>query len=151
MVIKEKDNFTSMVAKMLNGLGYDNVQVHENDALDITAHKDGEKYCFMCRYDIDAIGDKRITELIEASKNGKFDKAVYVTNSSFLSSAKRKGEEAGVLLWDRNTIDRMAIGVSEKLEDVTIEEEKSYAPIIIGGVVVALLVIVAAVYFLFLR
>ena len=108
MVINDKNNFVSMVARLLKGLGYSDVKENTADsAIDITAVKDGEKYCFKCRYDIDAIGSSYIKDFAAAS--GNYDKRVFVTNSSFLSAAKKLGEEQGIILWDRNTIDRMYI------------------------------------------
>lgn len=117
MVINDEKNFVPMIARMLKGLKYQNVQVIKGEpkAVDITAEKDGVKYCFGCAYAIDAIGEKKIQEFVEASRSLNCDVNVFVTNSSFLAHAKRRGEEARIELWDRNTVDRLAIGVAESL------------------------------------
>lgn len=140
MVINDKNNFKSMIVKLLNGLGYESVKENTGDsAIDITAEKDGEKYGFRCRYDIDAIGEKEMDILVGAAAN--YDKAVYVTNSSFISGAKKKGEANGILLWDRNTIDRMSIPMAEKLDDEVVTEKKNYTALV---VIIVLVVIAAA-------
>ena len=137
MVINDKNNFVSMVARLLKGLGYSDVKENAADsAIDITAVKDGEKYCFKCRYDI-------------AAASGNYDKRVFVTNSSFLSAAKKLGEEQGIILWDRNTIDRMYIGVSDSLEDRREVVNGSKAPYIIAGVIAAVVIIAVVYWFMF--
>ncbi len=153
MVIKDKKNFVSIVARLLKGIGYTDVKENTGEAIiDITASNNGEKYCFKCQYDIDAIGEKKIDALIDEYKKGQYDKAVFVTNSSFLSSAKKKGEGEGIELWDRNTIDRLSIGVSERLEDTVIEKKggKGYIAFIVAAVIV-LLVGAAAVYYFYFK
>lgn len=149
MIINDKNNFVPIVVKLLNGLGYKNVKEtgDQSKAIDITAEKDGEKYCFKCRYDIDAIGEKAVEELERASLG--YDRAVFVTNSSFLSSAKKKGEAAGIELWDRNTVDRLTISVSENLED-RVEEVKHHRAVYVILIIVLLLA-AAAVYWFFFR
>lgn len=149
MIINDKNNFVSIVVRLLVGLGYQDVTQtgEETKAIDITAKKDGEKYCFKCRYDIDAIGEKAVEELEKASTG--YDKAVYVTNSSFLSSAKKRGEAAGILLWDRNTVDRLTISVSENLEDKVDPPKSSKALYVI--LILILLVAAVAVYWFFFK
>lgn len=149
MIINDKKNFVSIVARMLKGLGYTDIKENaEDSAVDITAVKDGEKCCFKCRYDIDAVGEKYIDAFAEAS--GNYGKKIFVTNSSFISSAKKKAEEKDIELWDRNTIDRLNISVFEKVEDEIIPE-KSSKGIIVTIAVVAILAIGAAAYWYFFR
>lgn len=150
MIINDKNNFVPIVVKLLKGLGYANVKEtgEQSKNIDITAEKDGEKYCFKCRYDIDAIGEKAIDELEKASSG--YDKAVFVTNSSFLSSAKKKGEAAGILLWDRNTVDRLTISVSENLED-KVEVVRHHRAVFIVIAVILILAAAAAAYWFYFR
>lgn len=151
MKINNAANFTQIIVKLLKCLGYTEVKEVSEDGIDITARKDNETYCFKCQYDIDAIGEKKMQSLCDAFKKGKYDKAVFVTNSSFISSAKKLGEKEGVLLWDRNTVDRMAIGISESLED-EVAEPKRYTRMFIGiGAGVLLLVAAVMVYLFVIR
>ncbi len=154
MKINNADNFTHIIAKLLKGLGYEDVtEVNPaKEGVDITASKDGVKYCFKCQYDIDAVGEKKVDALVKAFKSGKYDKAVFATNSSFISAAKRKGESEGIILWDRNTIDRLSIGIAESLEDKVAPQRKKPSFLIWGFVILAvLLVIAAAVYYFVFR
>lgn len=150
MVINDTNNFVSIVARLLIGLGYTNVKENEaGSAIDITAEKDGGRYCFKCRYDIDAIGAKSISDFAEAAKSAGYDNRIYVTNSSFLSAAKRAGEEKNVTLWDRNTIDRMYIGVSDSLEDKVVPVRRSKAAYVVAAVVILVIAAAAVYWFVF--
>ena len=149
MVINDKRNFKSMIVKLLNGLGYENVRENTGDSvIDLTAEKDGEKYGFRCKYDIDAIGEKEMDAVVGVA--GNYDKTVYVTNSSFISGAKKKGEANGILLWDRNTIDRMSIPMAEKLDDEVIPEKKNNSAVIVI-IAVAVIVVALVLYWYFFR
>lgn len=150
MIIRDAENFLPIIKKLLIALGYQNVEKQEGKGIDFTATKDGEKYCFKCSYEIDAVGERKITELIESAKGGNYDHMVYITNSSFISSAKKKGDAAGVLLWDRNTVDRMAIGIADQpLEDEPVEKPSPLRYIIPIAIAVVLIVAAAVVYFTF--
>ncbi len=152
MIINDRNNFVPMIVKLLVGLGYENVNECEKENIDITATKDGVKYCFKCRYDIDAIGEKYINDLSRAAKAGNYDKAVFVTNSSFLSAAKKKGEADGIILWDRNTIDRLSIGVPASIQDrPVVRKKKKGLAIVLALVIVALLVVGFEYWYFFLR
>ena len=146
MKINNADNFIHVIAKMLKCLGYSDVKETGGDnGIDITATKDGKTYCFRCLCDIEAISEKKMKVLSDAYKSSRYDVAVFVTNSSFISAAKKLGEQEGILMWDRNTIDRMAIGISEKIEDEVVEP-KNHTGLIVGlavgvvGVIAAILV-----------
>ncbi|MGN0379864.1 MAG: restriction endonuclease [Butyrivibrio sp.] len=150
MVINDKNNFKPMIVKLLNGLGYENVRENTGDsAIDITAEKDGEKYGFRCKYDIDAIGEKEMDAVVAVA--GNYDKAVYVTNSSFISGAKKKGEANGILLWDRNTIDRMSIPMAEKIDDEVVKEKKSHTALIVTIILIVLIAAAVAYWYFFKR
>ena len=58
--------------------------------------KDGKTYAFACRYDIDAINGSVMEEFITAAKKPGVDVLVFMTNSSFSTSAKKAGDAAGV-------------------------------------------------------
>ena len=59
--------------------------------------------------------------------------------------------EADVELWDRNTIDRMSIGVMDTFKDEKLVEKKSGKGAIITFAVIIILVAAAAAYYFFLR
>lgn len=152
MKINNADNFISVIAKLLRCLEYNDVKETGGDnGIDITASKDGKTYCFRCMYDIDAISEKKMKVLCDAYKASRYDVAVFVTNSSFISGAKKLGEENGVLLWDRNTVDRMAIGISESIEDKVVEKKSNRGAVIGIAVGIAVLIVALIVYFGFLK
>ena len=151
MLISEKERFKPVMCKFLEALGYANIQEFNEKAYDITATKEGKKYCFRCQYDIDAISEKKVTALNEAVKGAGFDKVIYITNSSFSSAAKNKALETGVELWDRNTIDRMSIGIKDTIEDVPPVEKKSGKGVLIFLGIMVVLAAAAAAYYFFLR
>lgn len=147
MKINDENNFVTMMAKMIEGLGYENVKVCTGKEADITAMKDGERYGFQCRYAIDAIGTGKIEEFYEDAKDCGYDRLVYMTNSSFQAGAKQAALANGMELWDRNTVYRLYIGVHDNIED-KVEEIKKNNGFIAGVIIVAaILVILAAVYF----
>ena len=151
MIINDKNNFVSIVARLLKGLGYVNVKENaQGSPIDITAEKDDEKYCFKCQYDIDAVSAKNVESFAVAAKEAGYNNKIFVTNSSFISAAKKKGEEEGVTLWDRNTMDRLYIGVSDNLEDKVEPVKRSKAGYIVA-VVVILLIVAALVYWFFIK
>ena len=152
MKINNADNFVHIIAKLLGCLDY--VEVKEtggDNGIDITASKDGKTYCFRCLYDIEAISEKKMAVLRDAYKSSRYDYAVFVTNSSFISAAKKLGEKEGILMWDRNTIDRMAIGISENIEDKVVVPKK-HTGLVIGIAVAAVVIVVAVlIYFNFIK
>lgn len=152
MKINNSDNFVHIIARLLRCLDY--VEVKEtggDNGIDITASKDGKTYCFRCLYDIEAISEKKMAVLRDAYKTSRYDYAVFVTNSSFISAAKKLGEKEGIIMWDRNTIDRMAIGISENIEDKVVEPKKHTGVVVAIAVAAVVIVAVIVVYFKFLK
>ena len=149
MIINDKNNYVDMMAKFVEALGYTDVkQSGDENIVNIMAKKDGRVYAFACRYDIDAISGKAMEEFIAAAKKPGVDVLVFMTNSSFSTSAKKAGDAAGVELWDRNYIDRMSIGVDVEYEKPVVKEKshlKLY--IAIAAVVVVVLIAALALYF----
>ncbi len=149
MIINDKDNYTEIMARFISALGYTDVKSAGNDSVvSMVAKKDGKIYAFACRYDIDAISGAAMEEFIRAAKKPEVDVLVFMTNSSFSSAAKKAGDAAGVELWDRNYIDRIAIGVDARLEEPVYKEE-SHKKVYIAVAVVAVIVLAAAVVLYF--
>ena len=151
MLISEKDRFRPVMCKFLEVLGYESIQEYSEKPFDITAVKDGKKICFKCQYDIEAISEKKITALCDSVKGAGYDKLVFITNSSFSSAAKKKAMESNVELWDRNTIDRMSIGVMDTFKDEKPEEKKSGKGLYVVFAIILILAAAAAAYYFFLR
>ena len=143
MIINDKNNYVDMMAKFVEALGYTDVkQSGDENIVNIMAKKDGRVYAFACRYDIDAISGKAMEEFIAAAKKPGVDVLVFMTNSSFSSSAKKTGDAAGVELWDRNYIDRISIGVDVQYEKPAVKEKSNTKLYIaIAAVLIAALVL----------
>ena len=149
MIINNKDNYIGMMAELVEALGYKDIKQNGNDSpISITAKKNGKLYGFVCRYAIDAIKEKEMEEFIDACAKAKIDVPVFMTNSSFASSAKKVAEVKGVQLWDRNYIDRIAIGVDIRF-DRSEPKKDSHKTFYIATVVVVTLILACAmlVYF----
>lgn len=149
MLIYNKDKYAEIMAKFIAALGYKEVKGNSNDGVvDMVARKDGKVYAFACRYDIDAISGQAMEEFIQAARKQGVDVLVFMTNSSFSSAAKKAGEAAGVELWDRNYIDRIAIGVDVRLEEPAHRKESHRnVYIAIGIAAVIILAAAMALYF----
>lgn len=149
MIIDNKENYIDMMVELVQALGYKDVKQNSEDSpISITAKKDGKLYGFVCRYAIDAIKEKEMEEFIDACAKAKIDVPVYMTNSSFASSAKKAAEASGVQLWDRNYIDRIAIGV-DVCFDRREPKRDSHKTFYIAATMVVTLILAAAmlVYF----
>lgn len=149
MIIHDKNNYVDMMYKVLEALGYQDLKKNSDESVvNILAKKAGKIYAFACRYDIDAISGPAMEEFVEAVKKPGIDVAVFMTNSSFSSAAKKAGEAAGIELWDRNYIDRMAIGVDVELEKPVIKKSSSNKTyVVLIAAVVIVLVVALLVYF----
>lgn len=148
MIINDKESYTAMMAKLIEALGYTDIKQAEQDSVvNMLAKKDGKVYAFACRYDIDAIKGSVMEEFINSANRSGIDGLVFMTNSSFSSSAKKAADAAGVELWDRNHIDRIAIGIDEKLEEPVVKEERHRAVFIAVAVAAVILAAALALYF----
>ena len=59
--------------------------------------------------------------------------------------------EAGVLLWDRNTLDRMSIGIKENIVEDVQEETKSGKGLLAGIIIAVVAIAAIAAYFLIIK
>ena len=147
----DKNNYMDMMYKLLNALGYKDMKKNAEDSIvSMTGKKDGKTYAFACRYDIDAINGSVMEEFINAAKKPGVDVLVFMTNSSFSTSAKKACDAAGVELWDRNYIDRMSIGVDVEYEKPAVKEKSHLKLYIAIAAVVAVVLIAALALYFFL-
>lgn len=126
------EDFEVYVATILSQIGFANVQLTKgsgDQGVDILAEKDGVKYAFQCkRYD-KPVGNKAVQEVFAGKFFYHCHAAVVVTNNYFTQSAKDLAYENGVVLWDRDFLNKSS-GKSgdsrkrqiEKAEDSIFEE-----------------------------
>lgn len=145
MIIYDKDKYVDMMVKFLEALGYQDVKKGEPEStINITAKKNGKNYAFACRYDIDAISGAAMNEFIETAKKTNASILVFMTNSSFSSSAKKAGDAAGVELWDRNYIDRVSIGLNVEYDENRAKKDNSSKAVAVVVVVIVVVALIAA-------
>lgn len=117
------EDFELYVAQMLGKIGFYNIQTTKgsgDQGVDILAEKEGMKYAFQCkRYD-KPVGNKAVQEVFAGKFFYHCHVAVVVTNNYFTQSAKDLAHENGVVLWDRNYLQKF-IGTTNKF---SIEKSK---------------------------
>ncbi len=103
------EDFEAYVAMILRQIGFVNVQLTKgsgDQGVDIIAEKDGVKYAFQCkRYD-KPVGNKAVQEVFAGKFFYHCHAAVVVTNNYFTQSAKDLAYENGVVLWDREFLNK---------------------------------------------
>ena len=148
-MISDNEHFVELMYKMIEKLGYNDIKKNDEEGIyTITAKKDGKTYLFACKYHIDAISGNDMQLFIDSAKKTKADLYVFMTNSSFSSSAKKLANAEGVELWDRNYIDRMMIGIDIEMEHPKVKKKNNTALFVVAGVVAVVLIAMVVLYFL---
>lgn len=110
------EDFELYVAQMLGNIGFYNIQTTKgsgDQGVDILAEKEGMKYAFQCkRYD-KPVGNKAVQEVFAGKFFYHCHVAIVVTNNYFTQSAKDLAHENGVVLWDRDYLQKF-IGATNK-------------------------------------
>lgn len=103
------EDFEAYVAMILQQIGFVSVQLTKgsgDQGVDIIAEQDGMKYAFQCkRYD-KPVGNKAVQEVFAGKFFYHCHVAVVVTNNYFTQSAKELAYENGVVLWDRDFLNK---------------------------------------------
>lgn len=103
------EDFEVFIAQILENIGFCNIQLTKgsgDQGVDILAEKDNIKYAFQCkRYD-KTVGNKAVQEVFAGKFFYHCHVAVVVTNNYFTQSAKDLAHENGVVLWDRDYIQK---------------------------------------------
>ena len=103
-------NFEYYCAELLRKNGFENVEVTKgsgDQGIDIIAYKDGIKYGIQCKCYASDIGNKAVQEAFSGKTFYNCHVAAVLTNRYFTASAKELAEKNGVLLWDRDKLNRM--------------------------------------------
>ena len=110
------EDFETFIAQILGKIGFCNIQLTKgsgDQGVDILAEKDNIKYAFQCkRYD-KTVGNKAVQEVFAGKFFYHCHVAVVVTNNYFTQSAKDLAHENGVVLWDRDYLQKF-IGVTNE-------------------------------------
>lgn len=106
----EGHDFEYFCADILEKNGYENVEVTKgsgDQGIDIIAYKDGIKYGIQCKCYSSDIGNKAVQEAFSGKTFYHCHVAAVLTNRYFTTSAKELSESNGVLLWDRDYLNKL--------------------------------------------
>lgn len=114
----EGHDFEYYCAELLRKNGFINVEVtpgSNDQGIDIIAFKEGVKYGIQCKCYSSDIGNKAVQEAFSGKAFYNCHVGVVLTNRYFTSSARELAEKNGVLLWDRDFLERL-VESSEQTE-----------------------------------
>ncbi len=106
----EGHDFEYFCADLLKKNGFSNVKVTKgsgDQGIDILAAKDGIKYGIQCKCYSSDIGNKAVQEAFSGKTFYHCHVASVLTNRYFTASAKELAESNGVLLWDRDYLNKL--------------------------------------------
>lgn len=106
----EGHDFEYYCAELLKKNGFENVEVTRgsgDQGIDILSVKDGVKYGIQCKCYSSDIGNKAVQEAFSGKTFYHCHVASVLTNRYFTASAKELAESNGVLLWDRDYLNKL--------------------------------------------
>ncbi len=101
--------FEHWCAKLLTDIGYSDVSVTQSSGdqgVDVLAQKDGIKYAIQCKCYSSDLGNTPVQEINAGKTIYHCHIGVVMTNRHFTVGAKQAAEATGVLLWDRDWIQK---------------------------------------------
>lgn len=107
----EGHDFEYWCADVLRKNGFTDVKVTQgsgDQGVDVLAVKDGIKYAVQCKCYSSDLGNKPVQEVHTGKSIYHCQIGAVMTNRHFTQGAKDAAEATGVLLWDRDTVERMA-------------------------------------------
>ena len=102
--------FERFMAGLLRRNGYDGVELTRASGdygVDVIAQRDGLRYAIQCKRYSGRLGGKAGQGGYAGARMYEADVCAVATNSSFTAAAQTLAEELGVLLWDRQELERM--------------------------------------------
>ena len=106
--------FEYWCSDLLKANGFEKVSVTPgsgDQGVDILAEKDGIRYAIQCKRYSSDLGNTPIQEVTAGKTFYGCHVGVVMTNQHFTSSAVALAKKTGVLLWDRDTLDRMLANI----------------------------------------
>ena len=107
---KNWKEFEADIASLLKRTGFKNIEMtkHSNDdGADVVAEKLGVRYVIQCKYYSSTVGKPAVQEVLASMRPYKAQVAIVATNSTFTPSAANLASENGVILWDKNFIEKL--------------------------------------------
>lgn len=102
--------FEQFCAGLLRNNGYSDVEVTSGSGdygVDILASKGGITYAIQCKCYSSNIGNKAVQEIYSGKDFYKRHIGIILTNQYFTPSAKETAERTGIVLWDREQLEKM--------------------------------------------
>lgn len=103
-------SFEEYAASLLTENGYTNVKITPgsgDQGIDILAEKDGALYGIQCKCYSGDVGNKAVQEAFSGAKYYNCHVPVVLTNRFFTDAAKDAASKMNVLLWDRNSLEKL--------------------------------------------
>jgi restriction system protein len=103
-------DFESFCANLLERNGFFDVEVTKGSGdygVDIIATKSGLKYAIQCKRHETNIGNSAVQEIFAGKSYYDCHQGAVLTNQYFTDSAKNAASKLGILLWDRDELERL--------------------------------------------
>lgn len=103
------EDFEVFVSQILKKIGFYNIQLTKgsgDQGVDILAEKDGIKYAIQCKRYSQPVGNKAVQEVFAGKTFYRCHVGAVVTNNYFTQSAKDLARENGIVLWDKDFLDK---------------------------------------------
>ena len=111
------EEFEVYVSKILSKMGFCNIGLTKgsgDQGVDILAEKDRIKYAIQCKRYSSPVGNKAVQEVFAGVSFYHCHIGVVVTNNYFTNAAKELAYENGVVLWDKDFLDKYAMLIENK-------------------------------------
>lgn len=102
--------FEKYIAKLLSKNGFSGIKITPASGdygVDILASKEGEKYAIQCKRYAKNVGVKPVQEVYAGSAMYGAARCAVITNMYFSDNGKILAKKLGVILWDRDQLQRM--------------------------------------------
>ena|GEM_PF-5745851 len=102
--------FEHFCAELLKKNGFINVEYTTGSGdygVDILAEKDGITYAVQCKRQSTNVGNKAVQEVYSGRSFYGRNVGIVMTNQYYTSNAKTMAERTGIILWDREQIEKM--------------------------------------------
>ena len=102
--------FEQFCSELLKKNGFINVKTTSgsgDNGVDILAEKDSVTYAIQCKCYSQNIGNKAVQEIYSRKDFYKRHVGIVMTNQYFTPSAKEAAERTGIILWDRDYVEKL--------------------------------------------
>lgn len=103
------EDFEVFVAQILKKIGFINIQLTKgsgDQGVDIIAERDSIKYAIQCKRYSQPVGNNAVQEVFAGKSFYHCHVGAVVTNNYFTKSAKELAKENGIVLWDRDFLNK---------------------------------------------